>query len=405
MPIYDYSARDLQGVDHKGTIETIDEGRAARILSRRGLIVTSLKEQKETGIKFLEKYLNLNKVPFGDMVVSTRQLATMIDSGLVLSEALDILVEQQQKNSKFKLILSDISRDVKSGMDLATSIKKHPDVFPPLYSSLVRSGEQAGNLDIVLNQLATNLEKDREFKARIKGALIYPIMIIIMMVVVVGIMMFFVIPRLISLYTQSNIELPLPTKILIVSSNFMTSYWWLLLIMGVITGIVFRRWVATQEGRFKFDNLMLHTPIVGRIVKGSNLTYFTRTFGLLATAGVPILDSLRIIEDVIDNMVYKKAIAQAYIGVERGLTLSNQLEASGVFPKIISQMFKVGEETGKVDKVAYKLAEYFESEADNLVKNLTVIIEPVILVMLGIGVAFLVLSIILPIYKLTTSFT
>ena len=403
MPIYDYSARDLQGIDHRGTIETVDEGRAARILSRRGLIVTSLKQQRDTGLKFFDKYLN--KVSFSELVIATRQLATMIDSGLVLSEALDILVEQQPANSKFKLILGDISRDVKSGMDLATSIKKHPDIFPPLYSSLVSAGEQAGNLDVILNELATNLEKDREFKARVRGAMVYPAMIISMMFIVVAIMMFFVIPRLLSLYTQSNIDLPLPTKILVATSNFSTSYWWLIIITVVVGVVVFRRWVATPDGKFKFDSLMLHLPIIKNIVRGTNLTYFTRTFGLLATAGVPILDSLRIIQDVIDNMVYKKAIAQAYLGVERGLTLSNQLESSGVFPKIISQMFKVGEETGKVDKVAYKLAEYFESESDNLVKNLTVIIEPVILVILGIGVAFLVLSIILPIYKLTTSFS
>lgn len=403
MPIYDYSARDLQGIDHRGTIETVDEGRAARILSRRGLIVTSLKEQRDTGLKFFDKYLN--KVSFSELVMATRQLATMIDSGLVLSEALDILVEQQPANSKFKLILGDISRDVKSGMDLATSIKKHPDIFPPLYSSLVSAGEQAGNLDVILNELATNLEKDREFKARVRGAMVYPAMIVSMMFIVVAIMMFFVIPRLLSLYTQSNIDLPLPTKILVATSNFSTSYWWLIIITVVVGVVVFRRWISTPDGKFKFDSLMLHTPIIKNIVRGTNLTYFTRTFGLLATAGVPILDSLRIIQDVIDNMVYKKAIAQAYLGVERGLTLSNQLESSGVFPKIISQMFKVGEETGKVDKVAYKLAEYFESESDNLVKNLTVVIEPVILVILGIGVAFLVLSIILPIYKLTTSFS
>lgn len=210
MPIYDYSARDLQGIDHKGTIETVDETRAARMLSRRGLVVTKLKEQKETGLKFFDKYFN--KVSFSDLVIATRQLATMVDSGLVLSEALDILVEQQPKNNKFKEVLSEISRDVKSGMDLANAIKKHPDVFPPLYSSLVKAGEQAGNLDVILSELANNLEKDREFKARIKGAMVYPVMIISMMVVVVIIMMFFVIPRLLSLYTQSNIDLPLPTK-------------------------------------------------------------------------------------------------------------------------------------------------------------------------------------------------
>ncbi len=401
MPIYNYQARDLQGIDHKGTIETSDPFRAARILSKKGLVVTSIKENKQSeGLKIFDKFFN--RVSFTDLVVATRQLATMIESGLVLSEALDIL-EEQQSSQVFKKVLGEVSRDVKSGLDLASSLKKHPDVFPPLYSNLVKAGEQAGNLDVVLVQMATNLEKDREFRGKVRGALIYPAMIMLMMVVVVGIMMFFVIPRLTGLYSQSNIELPLPTKILIGTSNFFISFWWAILIFMVITPILFQKWVATPSGKLAFDRILLKTPLVGKIIKGTTLTNFTRTFGLLTTAGVPILESLSIIRDVIGNAVYKNALEQTYAGVERGLTFSAQLEAVGVFPKIIPQMFRVGEETGKVDKVAFKMADYFESEVDNLVKNLSVIIEPVILMVLGIGVGFLVLSIILPIYKLTTS--
>lgn len=401
MPIYNYQARDLQGIDHKGTIETSDPFRAARILSKKGLVVTSIKENKQSeGLKVFDKFFN--RVSFTDLVVATRQLATMIESGLVLSEALDIL-EEQQSSPVFKKVLGEVSRDVKSGLDLASSLKKHPDVFPPLYSNLVKAGEQAGNLDVVLVQMASNLEKDREFRSKVRGALIYPAMIMLMMVVVVGIMMFFVIPRLTGLYSQSNIELPLPTKILIGTSNFFITFWWAILIFMVITPILFQKWVATPSGKLAFDRILLKTPLVGKIIKGTTLTNFTRTFGLLTTAGVPILESLSIIRDVIGNAVYKNALEQTYAGVERGLTFSAQLEAVGVFPKIIPQMFRVGEETGKVDKVAFKMADYFESEVDNLVKNLSVIIEPVILMVLGIGVGFLVLSIILPIYKLTTS--
>lgn len=401
MPIYSYQARDLQGIDHKGTIETSDPYRAARLLSKKGLVVTSIKETREKeGLKYLDKYLN--RVSFTDLVVATRQLATMIESGLVLSEALDIL-EEQQSGKTFKKVLGEVSRDVKSGLDLASSLKKHPDVFPPLYSNLVKAGEQAGNLDVVLVQMATNLEKDREFRSKVRGALIYPAMIMMMMVVVMGIMMFFVIPRLTGLYTQSNIELPLPTKILIATSNFFISYWWAQLVTLVVGFFIFQKWISTPGGKLNFDRILLKTPLVGRIIKGTTLTNFTRTFGLLTAAGVPILESLNIVRDVIGNAVYKNALEQTYAGVERGLTFSAQLEAVGIFPKIIPQMFRVGEETGKVDKVAFKMADYFETEVDNVVKNLSVIIEPVILMVLGVGVGFLVLSIILPIYKLTTS--
>lgn len=399
MPLFAYKARDFQGVDHKGTIETVDASRAARLLSKKGLVITSISEKK-TATPLFDKVFN--RVSFDELVISTRQLSTMIESGLVLSEAINILVGQQS-NPTFQKVWEQVLRDVNSGLDLASALKKHPDVFPPLYCSLVKAGEQAGNLDVILTEMANNLERDREFRARVRGAMVYPIMVMGMMAVVVGIMMFYVIPRLTSLYTQSNIDLPLPTKILITTSNIFLGYWWLMLIVLAIAVVIFKKWVSTPRGKFLFDEFLLKTPIVGKIIRGTALTSFTRTFGLLTTAGVPILDSIAIVSDVISNAVYKKALAETRLGIERGLTMSAQLDEVGVFPKIVSQMYRVGEETGKVDKISFKLAEYFESEADHLVKNLTVIIEPLILIVLGVGVAFLVLSIILPIYKLTTS--
>lgn len=400
MSLYTYKARDLGGVDHKGTIETVDVRGAARILSKRGLIVISVKQTSKRGEKLLERFFG--NVSFNDVVVATRQLATMIESGLVLSEAIDILSEQQP-NKKFKVVLEEISRDIKSGMELAQALGKHSQVFPPIYISLVKSGEQSGKLDVVLSQLATTLEKDREFRSKIRGAMIYPVMVIGMMIVVMIVMMVFVIPKLTSLYTQSNIELPLPTKILIGSSSLFLKFWWLLLIFLIVAILAFRRWIKTPEGRYTFDSFLLRMPVIGKIVQGTSLTNFTRTFALLITAGIPLLDALTIVSDVIGNSVYKKAIQNTFRGVERGLTFSAQLQTDNIFPPIIPQMFKVGEETGKVDKVSFKMAEYFEEESDQLLKNITVVIEPVILVLLGIGVTFLVLSIILPIYKLTTA--
>lgn len=401
MATFDYIARDLKGVDHKGSIETVDLHQVARILSKRGLVVVSIKQKQEGGQSVIHRFLH--RVSFSEVVIATRQLATMIESGLVLSEGLDILAEQQS-NRYFQQVLQEISRDIKGGIDLATAFRKHPDTFPPLYASLIRAGEQSGKLDLVLGQMADSLEKDREFRARIRGAMIYPIVVVTMMAAVITIMMIFVIPKLVSLYSQSNIELPLPTKILITVSNLFVHFWWVLL-AAIVGGIfLFRRWVATPSGKFIFDSIILKTPLVGKIATGTILTNFTRTFGLLVTAGVPILDSLNIVIEVIGNSVYKKALQETFRGVERGLAFSSQLDLVGVFPKLVSQMYRVGEETGKVDKVSFKMSEYYEAETDNLVKNITVIIEPVVLVVLGIGVGFLVLSIILPIYKLTTSY-
>ncbi len=400
MPIFTYIAKDLKGIDHKGRIETTDEHQAASLLGKRGLIVISIKAVRENGVSLLDKYFN--KVSFTDVVIMTRQLATMVESGLVVSEAIDILVDQQE-NKKFKQILQSISRDVKSGLDLASSFKKHPDVFDSLYCNLLKAGESAGKLDVVLTQMANNLERDREFRSRIRGAMIYPAIVIIMMGAVMSVMMFFVVPKLTLLYSQSNIDLPLPTKILIGTSNFFLAFWWLLVLLIGGGIILFKKWITTVGGRFRYDALLLNLPIFGKVVRGTALTNFTRTFGLLITAGIPILDSLDIVSGVLNNMVYRKALQDSFKGVERGLPLSTELEQIGVFPKLVSEMLKVGEETGKVDAVSFKMAEYFESETDHLVKNLTVILEPVILVVLGIGVGFLVLSIILPIYKLTSS--
>lgn len=400
MPLFTYFAKDLQGVEHNGTIETSDTHNVSRLLSKKGLIVISIKEKKEAKGKFLEKIFN--RVSFTDLVVMTRQLATMVQAGLVLSEAIDIL-EEQQGNKKFKEVLSQVSRDIKSGLDLASSMRKHPDVFPPLFINLIKAGESSGKLDTVLLQMADSLEKDREFRSRVRGAMIYPIVITVMMFAVMLIMMFFVIPKLTSLYSQSNIELPLPTKILITTSNIFIGYWWMMLIFIVVGVIAFRKWAQTTNGKLIFDTFLLKVPIVGKVIQQTSITNFTRTFGLLIASGIPIIDSLVIVTDVIGNTVYKRALQKSAQGVERGLLFSNQLDQLNVFPKIVSQMFRVGEETGKVDAIAFKLADYFESESDHLVKNLTVIIEPIVLVVLGVGVAFLVLSIILPIYKLTTS--
>jgi type IV pilus assembly protein PilC len=402
MPLYTYKAKSLQGAEHKGTIETTDTSQVARILQKRGLVVYSILEKKENQTSFISKFMN--RVSFEDLVVATRQLATMIEAGMVLSEAIDILADQQP-NPTFKEVLSDVSRDIKSGLDLATAFRKHPETFPPLYANLIKSGEETGKLDIVLNQMADTLEKDREFRAKVRGALIYPVMIVVMMVVVISIMMIFVIPRLTSLYTQSNIDLPLPTKILITVSSLMQHFWWVMILLIIAGGISLRKYTATPEGRLIFDAILLKTPVVGKIISGTTLTNFTRTFGLLVTAGIPLLDALTVVQGVVGNAVYKKALEQCYAGISRGLTFSSQLQAVGVFPKLISQMYRVGEETGKVDKVSFKMADYFESETDNLVKNITVIIEPAILIILGLGVGFVVLSIILPIYKLTTSFS
>lgn len=400
MANFFYKAKDLKGEMKNGEIESSDARSAVAILRRKGLIVISVSENKKTGTLFLLKWLN--RVSFGDLVNMTRQLATMVGAGLILSDALDILSEQEA-NKTLKQALVEISNDVKSGITLSQALVKHPDIFPLLYVNLVKSGEASGKLDDVLLRMADSLEKEREFKSRVKGAMIYPVLVITMMFAVMLVMMIFVIPKLTALYSQSSIELPLPTQILIGASDALVNYWWLLLagIIGFIIG--FRRWVATVNGAQIYDKLILKVPIIGKLIINITMTDFTRTLGLLIGAGIPLLESIEIVGDITSNTQYKNALNEAYSGVSRGLPFSTLL-ASTIFPRIVPQMVKVGEETGKVDEIFMKLAGFFESESDHMVKNLTTAIEPLVLIILGVGVGFLVISIILPIYKLTTSF-
>jgi type II secretory pathway component PulF len=397
---FNYKAKDLQGADHIGSVQAPDVHTAASIIRKKGLIVVTLNPRKASANQFLDKILN--RVSFTELVIMTRQLATMVSSGLVLSEAIDIL-EEQQTNKTLKKALEEISQSIKGGLTLAQALGRYPDIFPHLYINLVKSGEASGKLDSVLLQMADGLEKDREFKARVKGAMIYPVVVISMMVVVMIIMMVYVVPKLMSLYTQSTMELPLPTKILIFTSDMFVNFWWLGLILSVGFVVAIQKWKKTPRGNLFFGRLILKIPIVGRIVTNVTLTNFNRTFGLLTSAGIPLLESIGIVSDLTDNPVFKNALKDAYKGVEKGLPFSSLLTGT-IFPKIVSQMIRVGEETGKVDEIFIKLAEFFESESDHLVKNLTVAIEPIVLIVLGIGVAFLVISIILPIYQLTTSF-
>lgn len=396
-----YHTKDKDGADHKGEIEASDQRAAAMLLHKRGFVVISLNSKsEELGSNLFDRFLS--RVTFSDLVALTRQLATMVEAGLVVSQALDIL-QDQQSNKVLKKALEEISSDVKGGLTLGQATSKHPQIFPNLYVNLIKSGETAGKIDQVLLRMADNLEKQREFQARVKGAMIYPIVVITMMIGVMFLMFAFVIPRLTAIYTQSSIQLPLPTRILIAISNFTAGYWYLIILVVITIFLIFKRWKETPEGHLSYDKFLLKLPLIGNLTTNVNLADFTRTFGLLVSAGIPLLEAINIVEGVIGNQVFKNSLKQAYVGVERGLPFSNMV-STAPFPRIVGQMVRVGEETGKMDEVFFKLSAYFESESDNLVKNLTTAIEPIVLVILGLAVAFLVISIILPIYNLTSSF-
>jgi len=400
MKRYRYKAKNKKGEIIVGEVEASNAQLAAKLVRQKGLVVFSIIPIGISVFGFLTRFRN--RVTFSDLTVFTRQLATMINAGLPLTEALLIL--RAQSKQVFQKVVNQILADVEGGNSLSASMAKHPRIFSPSYIALVKSGELGGLLDDVLVKLADNLEKEQEFRGKVKGALIYPAIIVGGMFIVGFIMMIFVIPRLLSLYTEfgAKVELPLPTKVLIFVSGILSKFW-PILIMFIAAGIYgFQAYRRTPVGRKKTDELILKIPIWGPLQRQVILTDLTRTLSLMVGAGVSILEGLQITAEVVANTVISDALKDVAKQVEKGFPVAYSFaKHPEAFPFLLSQMISVGEETGKMDDVLSKVSHVFEVESDQKVKGLTSAIEPVIMIFLGIGVAFLVVAIILPIYNLT----
>ncbi len=403
MPLFHYIAKDLNGKNISGEVDARDEKAVADSLRSEGLITLEVKQKDQqkiggTHIPKIGGSVNTNEI-----VTFTRQLSTMLSAGLPLTDAISIL-RNQTKSANFSRILTQVGNDVEGGMSLSSSLAKHHKVFDIVYIKLIEAGETGGVLDKVLLKLAQSLEKDREFKSKTKGAFIYPVIVVGVMIVVMTLMMIFVIPKLTGLYQELGTQLPLPTKILIALSNFMTAFWWLLLLITFGGFYAFRIYSKTPAGEDTMSRIVLNLPIWGKIRRTLVLAEFTRTLGLLIGTGIPIITALKVVRDILTSSAYKKGIDEAIKRVETGAPLYQPIAADPAFPPIMSQMMRVGEETGKVDEILGRLALFFEGESENMIRNLTTALEPVILVVLGVGVGILVLSIILPIYNLTSQF-
>ncbi len=399
MQEFKYNIRDKKGEIKEGLIEAANTRAASAILHSRGYVVINIKPKKE-GLGELKFFGGVN---LGDTANFTRQLATMINSGLPLTDSLIILKKQTEKE-RLKEIIGEMAEDIQGGSTFADALSKQPSVFTLAYINIVRAGESSGTLDQVLSNLANTLEKDREFQSKIRGAFIYPAIIVSAMILVAAIILIFVVPKLTELYTDLDIALPLPTRILIFVSSLATKFWWLAIILGVIGFSALRRYRKTPQGALIIDKVILKLPIMGKLNRDTSLTEFTRTLGALVGAGVPILEALKISGSVATNAVHRQAISKASTLVEKGAQLSKALSAEENFPPIVPQMIAVGEETGKMDEVLNKVSHYYELEVEHQVKNLTTALEPIIMIVLGIMVGLLVISIILPIYNITSAF-
>lgn len=400
MKTFNYKVRDQKGTESSGVMEALDENQVASILRGKGLIVTSLSEADE--LSFDRLFGKFSKPKPDEITNFTRQLSTMISAGLPLVNALRIL--KTQSSAAMKTVIEKVLSEVEGGSSLAEALEVSGGGFTSVYLAMVRAGESAGVLDQVLKKLADALDKQREFKSKTKGAMVYPMIIIIGIVVISAIMMVFVVPKLTAMYKDFGAELPTPTKILMGLSDFAIKFWYVIFVLGGLGYVMISNWAKTEVGSLIIEQLTFKIPIWGKLRKDVILTEFARTVSVLLGAGIPILDTLQIVSQTLGSKVYGADVRQAATMVEKGVSLAEAIQSLEVFPPILGQMISVGEETGKLDEVLAKLATFYEGESETKIKALTTAIEPMIMVVMGVGVGFLVIAVIMPIYNLTSQF-
>ncbi len=402
MPTFKYVAKDSEGNTRTGAVEAGNKARAVAVMQEKGLVPISIRPKREfLNLSALKK--RVMGVTQKEKVVFTRQLATMVGAGLPLTQSLSIL-RDQAGDTPFGDILEYTLGEVEGGKPLSESMRKFPDVFSSTYTALVEAAEASGAIKKILLRLAENLEKQNELRAKIKGALFYPAMVMAAMVGVTVMLLIFVIPQLKEIYTSFDAQLPITTRFFLGFSDFVINRWWIVITLVVGAAFAFRWFRNTERGRYFTDELVLRLPIFGPLIKQMELVEITRTLALLLTSGVPILDSLSIVHDATENVLFRDVLDSSREVVERGESLSAPMAESEYFPPLVARMVSVGEESGALGDVLFKVAEYFEGEAEHTVENLTTALEPLIMIVLGVGVGFMVLSIIMPIYNLTAQF-
>jgi type IV pilus assembly protein PilC len=402
MPVFVWEGRTAQGRIVKGdNLEAPTlEAALARLREQRIRPIPNRVREKGKG---LEREISIpgfgDKVTTKDISLATRQLATMIDAGLPIVQCLDILAEQSE-NKMLRNTIATVRKDVEGGCTLADALRKHPKIFDDLYVNMVEAGEAGGILNTILNRIALFIEKSNRLKKKVKGAMIYPCAIIFVAVVVVAVLMIWVIPVFAELYGSMGKALPVPTQICINISNWFVAYWYALLggAIGAVTAISL--YYKTPQGRMKIDALLLRLPIIGDLLRKVAVARFSQNMALLLSSGVPILDGLAITGKTAGNKVVEKAIMESRVSISQGKTVAEPLRDSKIFPPLVCQMVAVGESTGGLDAMLKKVAELYEEEVDDAVANLTAMMEPMIMVILGVVLGGLVIAMYLPIFQM-----
>jgi type IV pilus assembly protein PilC len=397
MPVWTYSARTVAGDIRRAEVDLPSKDHVIAYLRKQKLIPVSVRE-KPKDISLTQR----KKVKSRDIVIFTRQFSTMINAGLPLVQALDILARQTD-SPMLKKTVQDTLYDVEAGNTLADAMRQHPKVFSQLYVNMVAAGESGGLLDTILMRLATFLEKSEQLQRKVKGAMIYPGVVLSVAVLAIAILLLFVIPTFESVFSSFGQVLPLPTRIVIAMSNLLQSYWWAGL-GGIGVGyMVFRRWVATESGRLQFDRFLLRVPVLGNLVRKAAVARFTRTLGTMLASGVTILDGLEITARTAGNRVIHDAVMESRTAIAGGKSIAEPLKETEVFPPMVTQMIHVGEETGDLDGMLNKIADFYDDEVDVAVENLLKVLEPALIVILGTVVGGMIVAMYLPIFSLVNA--
>ncbi|MBI3549554.1 MAG: type II secretion system F family protein [Elusimicrobia bacterium] len=401
MPAFAYRAKEASGNVVEGVVEGNDQRAAMDRLRSQKLVILEINAQTDSFLTQIKEKLGIGQgsVSSKDLVLFSRQLSTLVSAGVPIVQGLTIL-ENQAESPAFKKVLEGVRTDIESGLSISDALKKHPDAFPEIYTSMIRAGEIGGILDTILERLSAYLESSEALKAKVKSAMMYPGIVLSICATVTVFLLTFVIPTFKAIFESFNAELPLPTQVLINISDFLRHYWYMIPAIPVGGFYGFKKFYATPAGKRLVDGKILNAPIFGIILKKVAVAKFTRTLGTLIKSGVPIMQALETVASTAGNVVIEDAILKTRESIREGGRLADPLKASNLFPAMVTQMIKVGEETGSLDTMLTKIADFYDQEVDTAVKGLTSMIEPIVIVIMGLVIGSIVIAMFMPMFSM-----
>ncbi|OQA04434.1 MAG: putative type II secretion system protein F [bacterium ADurb.Bin400] len=393
---FNYVAKGHDGKVVRGSVDASDEKAVVNLLKEQNLYPISLRHKSEMNFVFSKK------IALKDKIIFTQQLALMIRSGLPIVESLKSLREEAE-NKSFAEQLSNVIREIEGGAPLSAALSKYPKTFNEIYVNMVKSGERTGKVDEVLERLTVQLVKDYDLNRKVHGALAYPVFVLFVLAAVMALVLVVIIPQLQQIFIDAGVELPLLTRIVIKMSEILKTYGLFMVGGGVIAYFALMRWKKTIKGRHFFDTAILKIPVIGLLLKKSYMARFTRTFAALAASGLPLMEVFKVTGGVIGNILYEDEITRVAARVKNGETISKALRTSPLFPTMVSQLATVGEKSGSIDQVFNSLADFFDRDVDNITSNLSTMLEPMLIVVMGIGIGGIIISVLQPIYGLVNA--